>query len=116
MAEGFLRHLGVDRYEVFSAGTEPGEKVAPKAIEVMAEKGIDISGQYPKLLNAEMVEKADICISMGCGVEESCPVNLFKAFTDWNLEDPWGQGIERYRETRDLIEENIRKFLEEENE
>ncbi len=111
MAEGFLRHFGKDKFEVLSAGTEPGEKVAPKAIEVMAEKGINISGQQPKLLTPEMVEKADICISMGCGVEESCPVNLYKNFIDWELEDPWGQGIEKYREIRDSIEANVKDLL-----
>ena len=111
MAEGFARASG--KVEVISAGTEPGDKVAPKAIEVMKEKGIDISGQNPKLLTAEMIKKADICISMGCGVEESCPAPLLEKFTDWGLEDPWGQGIEKYRETRDEIEKLVRDLLEE---
>ena len=111
MAEGFARASG--KVEVISAGTEPGDKVAPKAVEVMKEKGIDISGQHPKLLTAEMVEKADICISMGCGVEESCPAPLLEKFTDWGLEDPWGQGLDKYRETRDEIEKRVKKLLEE---
>lgn len=130
MAEGFARHYGKGKIEALSAGTEPGDKVAPKAVEVMAEKGIDISGQYPKLLTGEMVEKADICISMGCGVaesiessglapgvelnvEESCPAILYKNFIDWGLEDPWGQGLEKYREIRDEIEEKVRELLDE---
>lgn len=124
MAEGFLRHMGEDRFEAQSAGTEPGYKVAPKAVEVMAEKGIDISSQKPKLLSWEMIEDADICISMGCGVaesldsthfspaterdlEEPCPANLLKEFRDWGLEDPWGQGIDKYREIRDEIEKLV---------
>ena len=111
MAEGFARASG--KVIAISAGTEPGDKVAPKAIEVMKEKGIDISGQHPKLLTAEMVEKADICISMGCGVEESCPAPLLEKFVDWGLEDPWGQGVEKYRETRDEIEIRVKKLLEE---
>ena len=85
MAEGFARELG--DVEILSAGTQPGDKVAPKTIEAMKEKGIDISSQYPKLLTEEMVEKADVCISMGCGVEESCPTILYKDFIDWELED-----------------------------
>ena len=109
MAEGFAKTY--DDVIVTSAGTEPGDKVAPKAVEVMAEKDIDISGQHPKLLTAEMVEKADICISMGCGVEESCPAPLLEKFIDWGLEDPWGQSIEKYRETRDEIETRVRKLL-----
>ena len=111
MAEGFARAAG--KVEVISAGTEPGDKVAPKAIEVMAEKGIDISGQHPKLLTANMIERADICISMGCGVEESCPSSFLQKFIDWGLEDPWGQGLEKYRETRDEIEKRVEKLLEE---
>jgi len=105
MAEGFARATG--KVVVISAGTEPGDRVAPKAVEVMAEKGIDISGQHPKLLTAEMVEMADICISMGCGVQESCPAVLYRNFTDWGLEDPWGQGMEKYREVRDEIQGRV---------
>ena len=128
MAEGFASASG--KVNVISAGTEPGDKVAPKAVEVMQEKGIDISGQHPKQLTAEMVEKADICISMGCGVaesiesaclapgmelnvEESCPAPLLKKFIDWGLEDPWGQALDKYREIRDEIEKRVKKLLEE---
>ena len=130
MAEGFARHYGGPEIEASSAGTQPGERVAPKAIEAMAEKGIDISHQKPKLLTREMIDEADICISMGCGVAESidsthlapgmeldvaesCPAPLLENFVDWGLEDPWGQGIEKYREIRDLIEGKVRKLLEE---
>ena len=112
MAEGFLRHLGGKQFEAQSAGTEPGEKVAPKAVEVMAEKGIDISSHKPKLLTKKMIEEADICISMGCGVETTCPAGMLKEFTDWGLEDPWGQGLEKYREIRDEIEKLVLKLLE----
>ena len=114
MAEGFAKTY--DDIMVTSAGTEPGDKVAPKAVEVMAEKGINISSQHPKLLTAEMVEKADICISMGCGVAESiesaCPAPLLEKIVDWGLEDPWGQGLEKYRETRDEIERLVLGLLE----
>ena len=112
MAEGFARYYGKDLVEVFSAGTEPGDKVAPKAIEAMLEKGIEIFGQYPKLLTKEMVDNADICISMGCGVEESCPAPLLEKFIDWGLEDPWGKSLDKYRETRDEIDKRVKKLLE----
>ena len=127
MAEGFARDSG--KAIATSAGTEPGDKVAPKAIEVMKEIGIDISGQHPKLLTAEMIEEADICISMGCGVAESiesaclapgmelgvaesCPAPLLEKFIDWGLEDPWGQGVDKYREIRDEVEKRVRNLLE----
>ena len=110
MAEGFASQYG--KVKVLSAGTKPGDKVASKAVEVMQEKGIDITGQHPKLLTGDMVEKADICISMGCGVEESCPAPLLDKFIDWGLEDPWGQSLEKYRETRDEIEKRVKKLLE----
>ena len=79
----------------------------------MEEKGIDISGQRPKILTVKMIENADILISMGCGVEETCPAPLLKNFTDWELDDPYGQSIEKYREVRDEIERRVKKLIEE---
>ena len=113
MAEGFARHLGKDKIKVKSAGTKPAKEVNPQAIDVMKEKGIDISGQSPTILTPEMVKEADYCISMGCGVEESCPANLYNRFEDWELEDPWGQDIEVYRKTRDKIEVLVKQLLKE---
>ena len=103
MAEGFARHYGPHDLEVESAGTKPADKISSKAVEVMKELGIDISAQQPQLLTPELADSADTLISMGCGVEESCPSNLYDKFEDWGLEDPWGQEIEKYRETRDEI-------------
>lgn len=112
MAEGFARELGKGILEVRSAGTKPASAVAHLALEAMREKGIDISGQHPKLLTAEMVEWADILISMGCGVEKSCPAIYLDMFEDWAIEDPYRQPIGDYRVARDLIEAKVRELLE----
>lgn len=112
MAEGFARHFGKGIVEPISAGTRPARKVASKAIEVMREKNIGISGQIPKLLTMEMMNKADVLVSMGCGVEESCPLPLRDDVIDWGLEDPYGQSIEKYREIRDEIERRVKLLLE----
>ena len=107
MAEGFARHHGSDILEAHSAGTMPASFVAPKAIEVMAEKGIDISHQSPKQLNPAHLPDHDILISMGCGVQDTCPAVYLKYFTDWGLDDPMGQPVEKYRQVRDEIEKLV---------
>lgn len=112
MAEGFARHYGEGIIEVKSAGTKPGKEVARLAVEVMKEKGIDIFDQYPKMLTMEMLSDADHVISMGCGVEESCPLPLRSDTIDWGLEDPYGQTIEKYREVRDEIEKRVKALIE----
>jgi arsenate reductase len=109
MAEGFARHLAPAGTVIRSAGTNPAAFVAPKSVEVMAERGIDITSQMPDFITAEMVEEADLIVTMGCEVEALCPVALAPEKTvDWGLEDPMGKGIGKYRETRDLIEARVR--------
>lgn len=112
MAEGFARHLGSGIVEPISAGTRPAKKVASRATEVMRENGIDISGQIPKLLTMELMNKADLLVSMGCGVQESCPLPLRDDMIDWGLEDPYGQSIDKYREIRDEIERRVTVLFE----
>ena len=113
MAEGFARHLGKGKIEPASAGTEPTDHVDPKAVAVMAEKGIDISHQRPKMINLAEAEKADIIITMGCDVEKSCPLPLFKERAiDWDLDDPKGKPLEEYRRIRDEIEKKVIKLLD----
>ena len=111
MAEGFARHYGKGKNTATSAGTQPADKISNKAVEVMKEKGIDISGRMPKLLTMKMMSAADLVISMGCGVEESCPASLRKNMIDWGLEDPYGQSLEKYRDIRDLIEKKVKELL-----
>lgn len=109
MAEAWTKHLGSDVLEVYSAGTESYHEVKPKAIKVMEEVGIDMSGHYPKLLS-EIPEEIDILITMGCGVV--CPYVPCKYQEDWGLEDPSGGPIENFRKTRDIIKQKVISLIE----
>jgi arsenate reductase (thioredoxin) len=109
MAAGWLRHLGGDAVEVRSAGSIPGEQVNPSAVAAMAEVGIDISDQRPKVLTTDAVESSDVVITMGCG--DACPVFPGKRYLDWDLEDPAGKGVESVRPIRDEIEFRVRGLL-----
>jgi protein-tyrosine-phosphatase len=112
MAEGFARAHGGDRVEVRSAGTSPGDKVAPKAVAVMEELGIDISQQFPKQLTEELVDWADHVFIMGCDARGLCPAAWLEDAEDWEIEDPMGQGVEKYREVRDEIRMLVSKLVE----
>ncbi len=111
MAAGWTRHLGGDAVDVFSGGSEPGDQVNPAAVAAMAEVGIDISGESPKLWTDAAVQSADAVITMGCG--DVCPVYPGKRYEDWALDDPAGQGIEAVRPIRDEIEQRVRTLLAE---
>ncbi|MGK5111120.1 arsenate reductase ArsC [Geodermatophilus sp. CPCC 205506] len=109
MAAGWLRHLAGNAVEVRSAGSLPGDRVNPAAVEAMAEVGIDISGQHPKVLTTDAVEASDVVITMGCG--DACPVFPGKRYLDWALEDPAGKGVAAVRPIRDEIGSRIRGLL-----
>ena len=111
MAEAFFNHLMIGSRAI-SAGTEPAGSVDPIVAELMAEIGIDISHQKPKLVTTEMIETADRVISMGCGVEESCSANLMIT-EDWGLDDPKGQARGEIAEIRDKIQNRVKKLLAE---
>ncbi|MGA5215232.1 arsenate reductase ArsC [Streptomyces cinereoruber] len=111
MAAGFLRHLAGDRVEVRSAGSLPGDQVNPSAVEAMAELGIDIADQKPKVLTTEAVQASDYVITMGCG--DACPIFPGKKYLDWALEDPAGQGVEAVRPIRDEIKTRIEALIAE---
>ncbi|WP_346012237.1 arsenate reductase ArsC [Streptomyces sp. SID3343] len=111
MAAAFLAHLSRGKVEVRSAGSAPAETVNPAAVEAMAEVGIDLSAQAPKILTVEAVQASDVVITMGCG--DTCPVFPGKRYLDWKLDDPAGQGIEAVRPIRDEIEQRIRGLLAE---
>lgn len=111
MAAGWLRHLAGDAVEVRSAGSVPGDRVNPSAVQAMAEAGIDISDQRPKVLTTDAVEASDVVITMGCG--DACPVFPGKRYLDWQLKDPAGKGVESVRPIRDEIERRIRGLLAE---
>lgn len=101
MAAGFLEHLAGDRVDVLSAGTEPKDDINPSAIAVMAEVGIDITHNSPKVLTTEAVQASDYVITMGCG--DSCPYFPGKKYLDWLLADPAGKNVDDVRPIRDEI-------------
>ena len=110
MAAGWLRHLAGERVEVLSAGSAPAGTVNPVAVAAMAEVGIDIAAQQPKLLSDTAVRASDVVITMGCG--DACPFHPGKRYEDWELDDPAGQGIEAVRPIRDEIRRRVEELLE----
>jgi len=111
MAAGFLSHLAGDRVDVRSAGSEPGNAINPIAVAAMAEVGVDISNNTPKILTPESVQTADVVITMGCG--DACPFYPGKRYLDWQLDDPAGQPLERVRPIRDEIERRVTVLIDE---
>ena len=106
-----MRELGQGRVEVLSAGSAPKDSINPVAVAAMAEVGIDIANNTPKVLTTEAVQESDAVITMGCG--DVCPFYPGKRYEDWVLEDPAGQGIEPVRVIRDEIKARVEKLLAE---
>ena len=111
MAAGYLRELSGGKVEVLSAGSEPKDQINPIAIQVMAEEGIDIANNAPKILTMQAVQESDVVITMGCG--DVCPVFPGKRYEDWLLDDPAGQEIAKVREIRDEIRGRVEELLKE---
>ena len=111
MAAGFLRHLAGDRIEVRSAGSMPAAEINPVAVAAMAEVGIDIKAEQPKVLTTEAVQASDVVITMGCG--DACPFFPGTRYEDWVLDDPAGQGIDAVRPIRDDIRGRIETLVSE---
>jgi len=111
MAEGFAEAFGQGELKVYSAGSRPFWTIDPLVIEVMREKGIDLSSKRPKSLNDLPSIEMDYLVTMGC--EETCPVVLAKKIIEWEIPDPKGKSIEVFREVRDLIEDKVRDLLKE---
>ena len=111
MAAGFMRELGQGRVEVLSAGSAPKDSINPIAVEAMAEVGIDIANNVPRVLTTEAVQESDAVITMGCG--DVCPFYPGKRYEDWVLDDPAGQGIESVRVIRDEIKGRVEALLAE---
>ena len=111
MAAGFLRQLAGDQIQVLSAGTEPKDQINPVAIVAMAEVGIDIANNSPKVLTNEAVQDSDYVITMGCG--DKCPFFPGKTYLDWPLSDPAGQSIEAVRSIRDEIRTKVENLINE---
>ncbi len=110
MALGFFTHLAGDRAVAWSGGSEPGDEINPAAIQAMAEVGIDITGEFPKPWTEEIVQAADVIVTMGCG--DACPVFPGRRYENWELPDPAGQSLEAVRPIRDEIEKRVRRLLD----
>jgi arsenate reductase (thioredoxin) len=109
MAAAYLTALAGDRVEVRSAGSAPAATVNPAVVAALAEEGIDISAEVPKVLTVDAVRESDVVITMGCG--DACPVFPGKRYEDWQLEDPAGQGVEAVRPIRDEIRARIEALI-----
>lgn len=109
MAAGYLQALAGDRIDVFSAGSEPGDRVNPAAVAVMAEEGIDLSAATPLVLTVDAVRRADVVITMGCG--DACPIFPGRRYEDWPLDDPAGQSDEAVRAIRDEIKARVETLI-----
>ena len=106
-----LNHYAAGRAEVRSAGSAPADTINPAVREALAEVGIDISAEQPKVLTTDAVEASDVVITMGCG--DACPVFPGKRYLDWQLTDPAGKGVDAVRPIRDDIDVRVRALLAE---
>ena len=109
MALGFFTHLAGDRAVAWSGRSKPGTEINPSAVEAMAEVGIDITGEFPKPWTDEIIQAADVIVTMGCG--DACPVFPGRRYVDWALPDPAGQSVDAVRPIRDDIEERVRRLV-----
>lgn len=111
MALGFFTHFAGEDAVAWSGGSEPGDAINPSAVAAMAEVGIDITGEFPKPWTDEIVQAADVVITMGCG--DACPIFPGKRYENWDLPDPEGQDVDAVRPIRDDLEERVRRLLAE---
>ena len=112
MAEAFLNHYAKGKAKALSAGTNPAANVEPTVVKVMKEVGIDVSGNKPKPLIPEMIDQANLVITMGCSAEAACPASWIET-RDWGLEDPKDKPIEKVRQIRDEIKARVINLLQE---
>ncbi len=115
MAKAFFNSLisKKSKWYAESAGTQPSESLNPIVVEAMNELSIDISAEKPRALNFNTLTGTDRLISMGCNIQESCPINLRNDIEDWELEDPKNQDIQKVREIRDIIKIKVENLIEE---
>lgn len=111
MALGFFNHYAGDAAIGWSGGSEPAADVSAVVVDAMAERGIDISTEFPKPWTDEVVRAADVVITMGCG--EACPLLPGKKYEEWAFEDPEHWDLDHVRTTRDGIERRVRGLLAE---
>jgi arsenate reductase len=111
MAAGYLTQLAGDQIEVRSAGSEPADRLNPVVVQAMAEEGIDITAEQPKILTTDAVRASDVVITMGCG--DTCPWYPGKRYEDWTLDDPAGQDLDAVRRVRDEIRLRVHTLIKE---
>ncbi len=111
MAEAFANKYASGKVIASSAGNKPAERVNPVVVEVMKEKGIDLSINNPKLITAKMAQEVDLVVTMGCNDQGVCPGPFFKPTIEWHLEDPKGKPIEKVKEIRDEIERQVQELI-----
>jgi arsenate reductase (thioredoxin) len=111
MAAGLTHALSDGRVHVRSAGSEPADRINPAVVQAMDELDIDLSHEFPKPLTDEVVEAADVVITMGCG--DACPIYPGKRYEDWEVDDPAGQPLEKVRAIRDDIRGRVEHLLRE---
>jgi len=111
MAAGLVKLRSKGRIHVRSAGSTPADEINPAALEAMQEIGVDMSEEFPKPLTDEVVEAADVVITMGCG--DACPIYPGKRYEDWELEDPAGKDLDTVRRIRDELDERVRQLIDE---
>ena len=111
MAAVLLDQLAHGSVHVRSAGSDPADRLNPAVVEAMSELGLDLAKEFPKPLTDEVVQAADVVITMGCG--DACPLYPGKRYLDWELEDPAGQPLATVRRIRDDIQERVRALLAE---
>jgi arsenate reductase (thioredoxin) len=116
IAEAFANKYGKNMIIASSAGNKPADKVNPVVVQVMKEKGIDISSNKPKLLTFQMAQESDLIVTMGCNDQGTCPGPFFRPTIEWKLEDPKGKSIEKVREIRDQIDLQVQDLIKEEQE
>ena len=109
MAAAYLTHLGDGAIEVRSAGSEPADQINPIAVQAMAEEGIDITAEQPKILTDDSVKASDVVITMGCG--DTCPYYPGKRYEDWVLDDPAGQDLNHVRPIRNEIRHRVEQLI-----
>jgi arsenate reductase len=111
MAAGLVKLRSEGRVHVRSAGSAPGEEINPVAVKAMEEIGVDMSEEFPKPLTDEVVQAADVVITMGCG--DACPIYPGKKYEDWELDDPAGQDLETVCRIRDDLDARVQRLISE---
>ncbi len=111
MSRALFARAADDRHEARSAGSTPAARVHPEVVTAMDELGVDLRGETPKPLTRELVDWADVVVTMGCG--DACPYIPGKRYEDWTLDDPAGKSLDEVRRIRDAIDERVRSLVAE---